>query len=93
MEEVRQSYELILSEYKNLVEGLKVYHVAADQLKIGQPLIVRAPIKGEVIQNDLVTGDYLNTEAGLLVKIAELSQVYVAAQVKEKDIRFIHKGD
>lgn len=93
VEEVRQSYDLILSEYKNLVEELKVYQVAAGQLKIGQPLVVRAPIKGEVIQNDLVIGDYLNTEGGPLVKIAELSRVYVAAQLKEKDIRFIHKGD
>lgn len=93
LEEVRQSYDLILSEYKNLVEGLKVYQVSADQLKIGQSLVLRSPIHGEVIQNDLVTGDYLNTEAEALVKIAELSRVYVAAQVKEKDIRFVHLGD
>ncbi|WGQ11415.1 efflux RND transporter periplasmic adaptor subunit [Pedobacter gandavensis] len=93
LEEVSQSYNLILSEYTNLVEGLKVYHVVADQLKIGQPFVLRSPIKGEVIQNDLVTGGYLNTEAAAGVKIAELSRVYVAAQVKEKDIRFIHKGD
>lgn len=93
LEEVRQAYELILTEYKNLVAGLKVYHVQADQLKIGQPLVLRSPIKGEVIQNDLVTGAYLNTEAAPMVKIAELSRVYVSAQVKEKDIRFIHKGD
>lgn len=93
LEEVRQSYELILSEYNNLIAGLKVYQVQADQLKIGQPLVVRAPLKGEVIQNDLVTGDYLKNDAAPLLKIAALSRVYVAAQVKEKDIRFIHKGD
>jgi len=93
LEEAEVAYDLNLKEYENFGAALKIYEVDPDKLVLGQPLIIRSPIKGEVIQNELVTGHYLKSDEAPHAKIAELNQVWVAGQVKEKDIRFIRKGD
>jgi len=38
-------------------------------------------------------GNYLKTDDAPRAKVAELSKVWVAGQVKEKDLRFIHELD
>lgn len=93
LEEAEASYELILKEYENVKAALRIYQTDPDKLVLGQPLIIRSPIRGEVIQNDLVTGHYLKSDEAPHAKIAELNKVWIAGQVKEKDIRFIHQGD
>ncbi|AOM80506.1 efflux RND transporter periplasmic adaptor subunit [Pedobacter steynii] len=93
LEEAEVAYELILKEYENLKAALKIYQTDPEKMVLGQPLIVRSPIKGEVIQNELVTGHYLKSDEVPHAKIAELNKVWIAGQVKEKDIRFIRQGD
>ena len=80
-------------EYENTRAALDVYHVNPDNMALGQPLIIRAPIAGEVIENNIVTGLYLGSSAEPVFVIANLNDVWVTAQVKEKDIRFIKTGD
>ena len=58
-----------------------------------QPLIVRSPINGEVISNQIVNGQFLKGDADPVVIIAELSKVWITGEVKEKDIRFVSTGD
>lgn len=93
LEEAQSAWEVSSKEYQNSRAALKIYHADPDKLVFGQPLLISSPIKGEVIQNELVNGQYLKTEDAPKVKVAELNKVWVAAQVKEKDIRFIHPGD
>lgn len=62
-------------------------------MTLGQPLVIRAPIAGEVIENNIVSGMYLSADADPVAIVANLSQVWITAQVKEKDIRFIHESD
>ena len=61
-------------------------------MALGQPLVVRSPISGEVIENNIVTGQYLKDDAEPVAIVADLSEVWITAQVKEKDIRFIDAG-
>ncbi|WP_454047307.1 efflux RND transporter periplasmic adaptor subunit [Chryseobacterium sp. Marseille-Q8038] len=75
----------------NASSALKVYNSKGGG--IGSPLIVRAPIKGEIISNKIVNGQYLKGDADPVMIIAELSKVWISGDVKEKDIRFVNTGD
>ena len=93
LEEAEVAYELTKRDYENCVASLSVYHVRPEELVLGQPLIVRSPIKGEVVDNNIVLGQYLKEDAEPVAIVAELSKVWVAGQLKEKDIRSIHESD
>ncbi|MGN7864823.1 efflux RND transporter periplasmic adaptor subunit [Chryseobacterium sp. 22458] len=75
----------------NASSALKVYNSKGGG--IGSPLIVRAPISGEIISNKIVNGQYLKSDADPVIIIAELSKVWISGDVKEKDIRFVNIGD
>ncbi len=51
---------------------------------LGQPLVVRSPISGEIIENNIVTGQYLKDDTEPVAIVADLSEVWIAAQVKKK---------
>ena len=93
MEESEVNFELSKREYENSIASLKVYHVNPDELVLGQPLIVRSPIAGEIISDNIVIGQYLREDAGPVSIVAELGKVWVVGQVKEKDINNIHESD
>ncbi len=93
MEEAMNVLLIAEKEYENAYSALQVYYVNAENMTLGQPLIVRSPIAGEVIENNIVTGQYITNDSDPIATIADLSQVWITAQVKEKDIRFIHQGD
>ena len=93
MEEAEVSFELSKRDYENSIASLKVYHVNPDEMVLGQPLIVRSPIAGEVISDNIVIGQYLREDAGPVAIVAELGKVWVVGQVKEKDINSIKESD
>jgi cobalt-zinc-cadmium efflux system membrane fusion protein len=93
VEEATVNYELSKRDYENCVASLKVFHVNPDELVLGQPLIVRSPIEGEIIEDKIVIGQYIKEEAEPVAVVAELSKVWVVGQVKEKDIHSIHESD
>lgn len=59
----------------------------------GQQVVVRAPISGKVLELNVVPGEYRNDTSAPLLTIADLSTVWVAAQVPESAIRWIHLGE
>lgn len=93
MEEALSTLQIAEKEYENAYSALQIYHVNAENMTLGQPLIIRSPIVGEVIKNNIVTGQYIKDDSDPIAVIADLSQVWISAQVKEKDIRFIHADD
>ena len=93
MEESEVSYELSKRDYENSIASLKVYHVNPSELVLGQPLIVRSPIAGEVVSDNIVIGQYLREDAAPVALVAELGKVWVVGQLKEKDIGSIHESD
>ena len=93
MEEAEVAFELSKRTYENSIASLNVYHVNPDELVLGQPLIVRSPIAGEVISDNIVIGQYLREDAGPVSIVAELEKVWIVGQVKEKDINNIHESD
>ncbi len=93
LEEAEVNYELTKRDFENSIASLKVYQVNPDKMVLGQPLIVRSPIKGEIVENNIVIGQYLKEDAEPVAIVAELSSVWVIGQLKEKDINSVHKGD
>ncbi|NLU95512.1 efflux RND transporter periplasmic adaptor subunit [Chitinophaga sp. Ak27] len=93
LEEARTAYEVEKKEYENALMGIRLFKANPGQLSLGQPLVVRAPVAGEVIDNKVVLGQFLKDDAASVATIADLSEVWIAGQVKEKDIRFIHRDD
>ncbi len=54
-----------------------------------QPVVVRAPISGKVLEMSVVPGEYRNDTNAPLITVADLSSVWVSADVPESYIRFI----
>jgi len=93
LEEAETNFEVSEKEYQNAVASLKIFGANTNKLVFGQPLVVTSPIAGEVIANELVMGQYIKEDDMPKAKIADLKKVWVAGQIKEKDIRFIHELD
>lgn len=93
LEETEVNYEIKKRDYENAVASLKVFNVEAEELVLGQPLVVRSPIQGEVVENAIVLGQYMKEDAEPVVCVAELSKVWIVGHVKEKDIGAIQKTD
>lgn len=90
-EEAEVNYQLKKQDYENVRSALKVFQVDAEQLKLGEPLVVRSPISGKVVNNNIIIGQYIKEDAQPLAVVADLNKVWVVAHVKEKDIRLIEK--
>ena len=90
-EEAEVLHENCKRDFENSTASLKVFNVDPETLVLGHPLIVRAPISGEIVENNLVIGQYIKEDAEPLVTIAELSKIWIVGQVKEKDINLINE--
>lgn len=93
LEEAETEFLTKKTALSNASAALQTFRMDAGSVVLGQPLIVRSPIKGEIVDNTIVLGQYVKDDAPAIVKVAELSKVWIVGQVKEKDIRFIHELD
>ena len=65
---------------------LALFNVDAASVKLGEPLRVVSPISGRVVRNDLVIGGYLGEEDEAPMTVADLSTVWVTANVKAAQV-------
>lgn len=93
LEEAENNFEVNEKEYQNTIASLKIFGVNVNTLVFGQPLIITSPIAGEVIRNEVVMGQYIKEDDSPKAIIADLKKVWIAGQIKEKDIPFIHQLD
>jgi cobalt-zinc-cadmium efflux system membrane fusion protein len=61
--------------------------------KFGQSVQVRAPLSGKVLELNVTAGEYRNDTNAPLMTIANLSSVWVSADVPESSIRLIQVGE
>lgn len=93
LEDAQTQFDIHQQEYDNAAANLRIYGVNPDNFKFGQNLVVSSPIAGEVIVNDVVLGQYITDNDEPHVKIAQLNEVWVVGEVKEKDLGFITQLD
>lgn len=93
LEEAQTGYDVEKKEFENALIGIRIFKANPDKLSLGQSLVVYAPITGEVIENKVVLGQFIKDNAASVAIVANLNKVWIAGQVKEKDIRYIHEKD
>lgn len=93
LEEAEVNYALKKKDFENALASLKVYQVDTSDLVLGQPLIVRSPIRGTIVENNIVIGQYIKEDSEPVATVAELVKIWVSGQVKEKDIRYINETE
>lgn len=93
LEEAEVNYELKKKDYENAEAALKVFQINPDELVLGQPLVVRSPIAGEVVTDRMVIGQYIKEDAEPVAVIANLGKVWFVAHVKEKDLSLVQALD
>lgn len=66
--------------------AFRAYGMDPDSMAPGAPMRIVSPISGEVVRCNLTPGSYTKADGEALLTVADLSKVWVTAQVKERFI-------
>ena len=91
-EQAQSDYAQAQSEFERAQNRLQAIGVPADQKADPRLLAVKAPVAGSVIDLQMAPGAFLNDTTAAVMTIADLSTVWVTANVPEKDTSLISKG-
>lgn len=81
------------SDFNRSKDRMRLLGMDPDKTVLGSPLIVRSPLSGKVLDVSTAPGEYRNDPNAALMTVADLSTIWVTANVQEKDIHFVHRGD
>lgn len=90
-EQAESDHEQAQSELSRATTRLQL--LGMNPGEVGRPLVVRAPISGRIIELTTAPGQYQNDPAAVLMVVADLSTIWVTAQVAEKDLQRVAVGD
>ncbi|MCQ2274664.1 MAG: efflux RND transporter periplasmic adaptor subunit [Bacteroidales bacterium] len=85
LDEVQLAYNQALEEFNHAKAVAQEYQMDLTHAEVGRPMVVRSPIAGRVLQNDLVVGEYLKEDADAQIIVADLAKVWVKANINEND--------
>ena len=71
----------------------RLHLLGIDPGLVGRPVTVRAPVSGRIIDLAVAPGEYQNDPAAVLMTVADLSTIWVTANVPEKDIQRVAVGE
>ena len=91
LEEAETERDLAHSELERA--GTRLRLLGMDPGQVGRPLQVRAPVSGRIIDLATASGEYQNDPAAVLMTVADLSTIWVTANVPEKDIQRVAVGE
>lgn len=92
-EEAKLQFDLSDKELEKAAAILKIYNINPADADLGQPLIIRSPIRGEIVEDNVIVGQYLKSDSDPVTTIADLDNVWIVARVKEKDLGTIGLQD
>jgi len=92
-EEAKLQLDLYDKQLEKAIAVLKIFNINPADADIEQPLIVRSPIRGEIVMDNITVGQYLKSDSDPIVTIADLDKVWIVARVKEKDLGTIALQD
>ncbi len=72
--------------YEVARRSLALFNVNPATVQPGEPLRIVSPISGRVVRNDLVIGGYLSEEDEAPMTVADLSTVWVTANIKASQV-------
>lgn len=91
LEEAQTQYNSAIKEHESSRAALLAYGVDPDNASVGQPLTIISPVAGRIVKNSLVIGQFLKDDAEPQIIVADLSKVWVVANVKEHDLKLLSK--
>jgi len=91
LEQAEADYLSAKSELARATTRLQLLGI--DPGDVGRPLTVKAPIAGRIIDLTTAPGQYQNDPAAVLMVVADLSTIWVTANVPEKDIQRVSVGE
>lgn len=86
VEIAKTDFQTKQNTYINAKAALEMWQVNTETMVLGQPLIVRSPIAGKLLDHHIILGQYVREDENSLATIADLEKVWVAAQIKERDM-------
>ncbi len=92
VEQAQNDYDSAKSSLVAAEGRLRTYGIDPQRDKPGDPLVLRSPVSGRVIDVAAGVGEFRSDTTAPLMTIADLSTVWLTASVQEKDIRFVNKG-
>jgi cobalt-zinc-cadmium efflux system membrane fusion protein len=87
VEQASTERDVAQSELERAMLRLRLLHT--DPGAVGRPLTVPSPIAGRVVEFHVAPGEFHDAD-DQLITIADLSTIWVTANVQEKDIRRVH---
>ena len=93
VDQARTDRDSAQSDFNRSTQRLKQLGMDPDKTQLGAPLIVRSPLTGKVLDVTTATGEYRNDPTAPMMAVADLSDIWVTANVQEKDIHYVHRGD
>jgi membrane fusion protein, heavy metal efflux system len=93
VDQARTDRDTALSDFKRTKDRLRLLGMDPEKTELGAPLIVRSPVSGKVLDVLTATGEFRNDPTAPLMTVADLSDIWVTANVQEKDIHYVHRGD
>lgn len=93
VDQARTDRDSAQSDFNRARDRLRMLGLDPDKAQLGSPLVVRSPLTGKVLDVSTANGEFRNDPTAAMMTVADLSDIWVTANVQEKDIHFIHKGD
>lgn len=93
MEQAETDYEYSFREFESALATLKMLGIDTGNIGSEQAMRLTSPIAGEVVKIDMVIGQFVKSDADPLAIVADLDEVWVIAQIKEKHINSIGYDD
>jgi membrane fusion protein, heavy metal efflux system len=92
LETAKANNEQAKSDYDASLEILRSYGFDPDKDKFGQPFRLVSSVTGKVVDMSTGKGEYKTDPTQPLMTVADLSHVWLSANVQEKDLHFLSVG-
>jgi cobalt-zinc-cadmium efflux system membrane fusion protein len=80
------------AEFERAQSRLRAIGVSTDSKEEGRKLSLKAPVSGSVIDLQVARGAFLNDPTAAIMTIANLDEIWVTANVPEKDTALVTQG-
>jgi cobalt-zinc-cadmium efflux system membrane fusion protein len=91
VEQAQKELEAAQADLESVTARLRTLGLNPEADTLGHPLEIRSPISGHVVEISATAGEFRNDSNAPLMSIADLSTVWLTANVQEKDIRHLAK--
>jgi membrane fusion protein, heavy metal efflux system len=93
LETAKANNEQAQSDYDDTLSILRSYGFDPDKDKFGEPFRLTSSVSGKVVDMTTGKGEYKTDPTQPLMTVADLSHVWLSANVQEKDLHFLSVGE